>query len=104
MAKAYCIDLTDAGAALESIVSSYVDLKGDPVPTCTVATVPGCGWDLAGDDVETVQWAATLLFLGAWAANAYFPKFFGPYVNSSYFRLSSSVQRRDLDCHWIETA
>jgi len=90
--------LTDAGAALESIVSSYVDLKGDPVPTCTVATVPGCGWDLAGDDVETVQWAATLLFLGAWAANAYFPKFFGPYVNSSYFR---PVFQRFSDATWI---
>ena len=71
---------------LSKILSSYRDRKGKPLMNCVVATVPGRGWSLAEDDLETVRWAASLLFLASWATNEYFPRFGGRYVNSEAFR------------------
>jgi hypothetical protein len=79
--------LETGAAALEKILSSYVDRRGESLTNCVVATIPGRGWDLSRDDFDAVRWAASLLFLGAWARNEYFPKVGGAYVNSSQFRL-----------------
>ena len=79
--------LQSAAGALESILSGYVDRRGDPLNNCVVATVPGRGWDLERNDFATAAWATSLLFLATWALNEYFPRFGGAYVNSSNFRL-----------------
>jgi hypothetical protein len=73
--------------SIEKILSGYVDRRGKPFTNCVVATILGKGWDIAPEDFPTVQWAASLLFLGAWARNEYLAKFGGKYVNSSMFRV-----------------
>jgi hypothetical protein len=79
--------LESAVAALDRILSGYVDRHGKAFTNCVVATLPGKGWNLTKDDFGTVEWAASLLFLASWACNEYFPRFGGTYVNSSNFRL-----------------
>jgi len=79
--------ISDASQALSAILASYVDRAGKPISNCVVVTIPGRGWDLSDEDFKTVRWAASLLFLGAWAANEYYPRFSGPYVNSTAFRV-----------------
>ncbi len=81
------------------ILSSYVDAEGQSVATGTIATTPGRGWNLADGDFDLVDWAASLLFIASWATNEYFPKFFGAYVNASYFRVV--WQRFTGDATWI---
>jgi hypothetical protein len=74
-------------AAIERILSGYLDKHGKRFKNCVVATIPGRGWDLQGDDFDTVRWSASLLFLAAWAGNEYFTRFGGSYVSSTTFRL-----------------
>jgi Protein of unknown function (DUF2934) len=80
-------ELTDAEKPLLTILSSHIDRHGEPFDNCVVATIPGRGWDLTRADRSTVKWAAELLFLAAWATSHYFPRFGGPYTNSSAFRV-----------------
>jgi hypothetical protein len=80
--------LAEIGGQVSTILSSYVDLEGSAIANCTIAMTSRRGWNLTDADFETVQWAASLLFLSAWACNEYFPKFFGPYVSSSNFRVT----------------
>jgi hypothetical protein len=79
--------LLEATDALTRILSGYIDRTGSPVDNCVVATIPGQGWDLSMDDFAKVQWAASLLFVAAWACNDYFPRWIGSYENSSSFRV-----------------
>ncbi len=51
------------------ILSSYIDIEGQPLDNCTIATIDERGWNLADDDFDAVNWAASLLFLCAWARN-----------------------------------
>lgn len=101
--------LGQAESALITILSGYIDHQGNRFDNCVVATIPGRGWDLTKEDFPTVTWAASLLFLAAWAANEYHPSLGdGDYVNSSNFRpvgqgfrgafpetVSVSARRRD---------
>lgn len=73
--------------ALTAILSGYRDRKGKPIDNCVVVTVPERGWNLTNSDFDAVRWAASLLFLTAWASNEYYANFTGPYVNSSSFRV-----------------
>jgi hypothetical protein len=79
--------LGDAVEALTRILSGYIDRKGKPIDNCVVATIAGRGWNLGDDDFVKVVWASSLLFLAAWASNDYFPRWIGPYVNSTSFRV-----------------
>lgn len=79
--------LTDVGEAVTSILSGYIDREGEPIDNCVVAIVPERGWNLADNDFTKVEWASSLFFLSAWASNDYFPRWIGPYVNSSSFRI-----------------
>lgn len=79
--------LTDLVEPLRTILSSYVDRKGQPIDNCVVATTADRGWNLSDFDFETVDLAAALLFLASWACNDYFPRWPSPYVNSSSFRV-----------------
>jgi hypothetical protein len=72
---------------LLKILSSHIDRHGESFGNCVVATIPGKGWDLTRADGPTVMWAAQLLFLASWATSHYFPRFGGPYTNSSVFRV-----------------
>jgi len=72
---------------LTKVLSGYIDRKGEPIDNCVVATIPGRGWNLRDDDFETVEWASSLLFLATLASNDYFPRWGGPYVNSTSFRV-----------------
>jgi hypothetical protein len=74
-------------APLQKILSGHIDRHGKTLQDCIVATIPAKGWDLDGDEFPTVRWAASLLFMAAWAANSYYGFGFGPYVNSTAFRL-----------------
>lgn len=76
-----------AVTSITTILSSYRAVDGKRLSKCTVATVADRGWDLEDSDLEQVRWAASLLFLAAWACNEYFPNFFGAYVNSTAFRV-----------------
>jgi len=78
--------LTDAVEPLTTILSSYIDRKGQPINNCVVATIAGRGWDLADSDFVDVEWAAALLFLASWGSNQYF-RWPGAYVNASSFRV-----------------
>lgn len=80
--------LSTAEKAVSTILSGYIDRHGEPFDNCVVATIPGRGWDLTRADGPTVMWAASLLFLSSWACNEYFPRFGGPYVNASTFRVT----------------
>lgn len=71
---------------LAKILSSYRERNGARLENCVIATIPDRGWSLAEEDLEAVQWAAAMLFMASWACNEYFPRFFGPYVNSEEFR------------------
>lgn len=97
-----------AAEAIDMILTGYTDREGNRFTNCVVATLPGKGWDLARDDYGQVLSAVSLLFLGSWACNEYFPRFGGAYVNSSDFRvvgqsysgplpeyISISARRRD---------
>src|SRR5713101_345550 len=64
--------LADCSEPLSAILSGYRDRKGKPIDNCVVVTIPGRGWNLANSDFESVRWAASLLFLSAWASNEYF--------------------------------
>lgn len=75
----------DAAASLTMIFSSYVNRDGNAVDSPVVATIRG-SWNLSDDDVETVAWAARLLYLSCFAANEYFVDGGGRYVNSVLFR------------------
>lgn len=79
--------LESAAASVDRILSGYVDHQGKPFTNCVVATLPGKGWNLADDDSSSVGQAASLLFLASWASNQYFPRYAGPYVNSTNFRV-----------------
>jgi hypothetical protein len=79
--------LVDSIEPLTKVLSGYIDRKGKPIDNCVVATIPGRGWNLRDDDFEAVEWATSLLFLAAWASNDYFPRWGGPYVNSTSFRV-----------------
>jgi hypothetical protein len=72
--------------SLARILSSYRDRKGKQSKNCVIATIPDRGWSLDEDDLETVRWATSVLFLSSWASNEYFPRFGGVYVNSEEFR------------------
>jgi hypothetical protein len=76
----------DAATSLTMIFSSYVDRDGKPVKSPVIATMLGKGWNLADEDVDTVAWAARLLFLSCLASNEYFVDGGGRYVNSVLFR------------------
>jgi hypothetical protein len=80
-------ELAEHAEALKRILSSYVDRKGNPRENCVVATVSGRGCDLTKTDGPGVEWASRLLFLACWARNDYFPRYFGPYSNSTAFRV-----------------
>jgi hypothetical protein len=92
-------ELSDVAEPLRAIFASYIDRKGKAIRNCVVAVVPNSGWNVRDADFDRVQWAATLLFLACWAANDYFPRFFGPYSNSSSFRLV--WQRFGGDPVWV---
>ncbi len=88
--------LASAEKPLSIILSSYIDRHGKPLNNCVVATTAGRGWDLTRDDGPTVMWAASLLFLSSWATSHYFPRFGGPYTNSSAFRVTGQGFRGDV--------
>lgn len=92
--------LATAREPLTTILSGYIDRHGKPFDNCVVATIPGRGWDLTPDDLDTVHWAATLLFLASWACNEHFPTFSGAYVNASAFRPVGQGYSGDLPT-WI---
>lgn len=77
----------DAETPLLKILSTYVDRHGKRLDNCVVATIPGKGWDLDRKDGPPIMWGSQLLFLAAWATSHYFPRFGGPYTNSSVFRV-----------------
>jgi hypothetical protein len=79
--------LETAEAPLLRILSGYIDRHGKPFDNCVVATIPGRGWDLTTDDLPTVFWATSLLFMASWACNEYLSRFGGSYVNASFFRV-----------------
>jgi hypothetical protein len=79
--------LDGALAALEKILSGYIDRHGEPLDNCVVGTIPGRGWDLDRSDFPVVTWATSLLYLASWSCNDYYPRFGGDYVNSSNFRV-----------------
>lgn len=79
--------LGSAVGPLERILSGYIDRHGNPLTNCLVATIPGRGWDLEREDFPSIRWAASLLFLGSWSCNDYYPRFGGEYVNSTNFRI-----------------
>lgn len=79
--------LADAVGALSKILSGHITRDGKAIDNCVVATIAGRGWDLLDNDFAKVEWASSLLFLAAWACNDYFPRWIGPYVNSSSFRV-----------------
>jgi hypothetical protein len=79
--------LASAEKPMLKILSSHIDHHGESFDNCVVATIPGTGWDLTRDDGPSVMWAAQLLFLASWATSHYFPRFGGPYTNSSVFRV-----------------
>jgi hypothetical protein len=82
---------------LATILSSYVDLKGNPRTDCAVATVAGRGWNLDdGEDFQSVNRAASLLFLAAWSENKYYAS--SQLVNSAHFRIV--WQRFQPDVTW----
>ena len=92
-------ELESAESALSRILSDYMDRHGKPFDNCVVATIPDRGWDLNQDDGPTVMWAASLLFLSSWATSQYFPRFFGPYTNSSLFRVTGQGFTGDVPVH-----
>ena len=59
--------LESAVAPLSKILSGYVDRRGKAFTNCVVATTNQTGWDLSKEDFPTIRWAASLLFLAAWA-------------------------------------
>ncbi len=69
------------------ILKGYIDREGQAIDNCVVATIPGHGWNLTDSDFDVVRSAAELLFLAVWSSNEYYPRFTGPYSNSSAFRL-----------------
>ena len=79
--------LKTAREAIDKVLSGYIDRHGKPLRNCVVATIPARGWDLDRVDFATVTWATSLLFLASWSCNDYYPRFGGPYVNSSNFRI-----------------
>lgn len=92
--------LENAVAPLSVILKGYADRHGKPLYNCVVATIPGRGWDLTESDFPDITWAASLLFLASWACNEYFPRFGGPYVNSSSFRVVGQKYTGDTP-HYI---
>lgn len=87
--------LKDAEKALLKILSSYVDRHGKRLDDAVVATISGKGWDLPRSDGPQVMWASQQLFLAAWATSHYFPRFGGPYTNSSVFRVFGQGYKGD---------
>ncbi len=79
--------LTNIDAALATILQAYVDLEGDSVTNCVVATIGARGASLDDADFDRVRTASALLFLAAWANNEYFHPFAGRYVNATNFRM-----------------
>jgi hypothetical protein len=88
--------LASAEKPLSIILSGYVDRHGKPLDNCVVATIPGRGWDLDRADGPAVMWAASLLFLASWATSHYFPRFGGPYTNSTTFRVTGQGFKGDV--------
>jgi len=78
-------EIADAAEAFSVIFGSYVDLNGNPIDNCVLATLPERGWHLVDSDFEVIRSAAALLFLAAWSSNEYF-RSGAPYVNASAFR------------------
>ena len=71
---------------LARILSSYRERNGTRSNNGVIATIPVRGWSLTDDDLDSVRWATSLLFLASWARNQYFQRFGGAYVNSEQFR------------------
>jgi hypothetical protein len=92
--------LESVARPLDKVLSGYVDRKGKALTNCVVATIPGRGWDLDRADFDTLRWAVSLLFLGSWSRNEYFPRFGGHYVNSSQFRVVGQAYSGGLP-HYI---
>jgi hypothetical protein len=92
--------LATTEAALSRILSGYLDGDGQVFDNCVVATVAGRGWDLTRADGPAVMWAASLLFLSSFAASHYFPRFGGPYTNSTVFQVTGQGFRGDTPV-WI---
>jgi hypothetical protein len=80
-------ELSGVRTTLRTILSGYVDRAGKPIDNCAVAVAADARWNLQDSDFGSVHQATALLFLACWAANEYFPKFLGPYVNASPFRV-----------------
>src|SRR2546426_7544229 len=77
--------LVDLQPSLEKILSSYTNIKGNPVGNCTVATIEDHNpiWNLVRDgDWERVQVAAQLLSLATISKNDYFAQL-GCYANTT---------------------
>jgi hypothetical protein len=92
-------ELASAVVPVAKILSGYVNMEGAPLDECVVATINGA-WDLKQEDLDAVRWAASLLFLAAWASNEYFPKFGGDYVNSTQFQVIGQAYNGDMP-HYI---
>lgn len=80
--------LVDLQPSLEKILSSYTDIKGNPVGNCTVATISTRKpvWDLVfEEDREKVQVASQLLSLAAISKNDYNAQLWC-YANTTQFQ------------------
>jgi hypothetical protein len=80
--------LKEIEAVLNEIISSYVDLQLRVVRNFTVVVRPGKerSWDVANENVETIQRAVSLLCLCAMAKNDYFQQVLPKYANATNFQ------------------
>lgn len=80
--------IVDLQPSLEKLLSSYTDIKGNPVKNCTVATISARNpiWDLVfEEDREKVQLASQLLSLASISRNDFNAQL-GCYANSTKFQ------------------
>ena len=80
------------------ILDSYIDLRGNPITSCTVITNPRRGWNVDPRDFNKILMASEMLGLSVLSAQRFFEPL-APYVNAAAFR--PVIQGVDLNSDQI---